>query len=151
MKLFKKCALILVAILSVLSAASCGSKHIFRNVDFGMSQEQVKEAEKDSEFSKTTSSGFVYIIDSVYGVEAEELRVSYSFSADKLNKIMLYVTTNSASETQTAFDAIKQEMIDQFGKDYEDNSYELIWETNDTEVTLMYMFDTMAILTMKQK
>ncbi len=148
MKLFKKCAIISIVFLTVLSFASCGSKHIFREVDLGMSVAQVKKAEKKSEFLGEADDQLVYHVDSIYGYKQEDMQAIYGFESDKLTEITLLITVGSGSGRDEAYQTLKTAMIEKFGSEYSTTGTWLIWKTDGATIGLTKWQEDMVCISL---
>ena len=122
-------ALIAVVILiSVIFGSANSKEHLYRNVDFGMTVEEVKKAET-ADLKKEYSNGSLY-----YYIRAnQEMTVEYSFDENgKLNLIEAYYHGDKYTEGDF-FEKTKRELDSKhgYGQEYHkknvDKEYGLVW------------------------
>lgn len=151
MKRFKQFAVILAAMSVLMMLSACGSDHIFRNVDLGMSRETLEKAEKKSEFVGEANDQLVYYVDSVYGYKQDDIKVIYGFESDELTEITVLITIESSTEIDEAYETIKAAMIKKFGSEYTTTSTWLKWTTDDSVIGLTKWQDDVLAIAISSK
>lgn len=124
----KKLFLFSLVIVMVFAFCSCGEKHDFRNVDFGMTMEQVKKAEKNLEPRdeyELSSGGSIW-----YDVEIESVsgKLDYSFSDGKLSDISFI--SNTSENYMEDFETLKKYLIKNYGEPWISGENTIFWKSD---------------------
>lgn len=130
----------------LLSLSACDSKHIFRDLDLGMSMDEVKNAEQDSQYIGENGDAIIYFVNSIYGFEREDMMAIYMFESGALTGLALLIDADAPDEMSKTYQTLRKSMIKMFGKTYSEASTYLIWSVQDRQVTLIQWSDELLMI-----
>jgi hypothetical protein len=81
-----------------------------------MDTDEVKNAEKDSQFIGENDGAICYFVDSIYGYEQEYMMAMYTFESDRLIELGMLIGCDTSAETYEAYYALRTIMIKSLGK-----------------------------------
>ena len=142
----KRLGVFAICTLTLFCGSACG-KHLFRDVNLGMSAEQVAKAEEDSGDPYIMESG-AYLYTGVTYLDMTGTAV-YSFSdADELNSILFMA--DEAYGTTDAFNAVYDLMTEAYGDPaYQNSNYDadigadvttVSWRNEDSSINAMLIW-----------